>query len=229
MAAWELGAPHLLHLLQLASPALPVGAYSYSEGLETLVERGEIASAAHLEAWLVAELQRGAIRLEAAIAHRAQQCSQQQDWQQLAAWNRWLSAARETAELRQQSWQMGQSLLKLLAALAPDLAEPADVLGRPCNYAIAYGLAAARWQLPPEVAALAYLQSWAANAIAAGVKLIPLGQTAGQQLLQALAEPLQQAAGEAIALPETELDSCAWGLSLASLCHAEQYSRLFRS
>ncbi len=219
----------LLTLLQLASPALPVGAYSYSEGLETLVEQGVLTSAAQLQAWLQAELARGTIRTEAAIAYRAQCSAQQADWAQLAAWNRWLSAARETEELRQQSWQMGRSLLRLLLELDASLGVPAATLGSPCNYAIAYGLAAAHWQLPPDAALLAYLQSWAANLIVAGVKSIPLGQTAGQQVLVALHEPVQAAVQAAIALEDAQLDSCAWGTGLASLAHAQQYSRLFRS
>ncbi|NJL02703.1 MAG: urease accessory protein UreF [Spirulinaceae cyanobacterium SM2_1_0] len=229
MASGSLTSASLLALLQLASPALPVGAYSYSEGLEMLVEQGAIATAAELQTWLATELTQGAIQLEAAIAHRAQQAAQRHQWSQLSAWNHWLSATRETSELRQQSWQMGQSLLKLLVALDADCSEPAAQLGTPCNYAIAYGLAAAHWQWPAAVALLAYLQSWAANLTTAGVKLVPLGQTAGQQILLALAAPLQAAAQAAIARPDTQLDSCSWGTSLASLAHARQYSRLFRS
>lgn len=219
----------LLRLLQLASPALPVGAYSYSEGLEALVEQGQVTTASQLEAWLAQELQTGAIRLEAAIAHRAQQCAQAGDGAQLRDWNHWLSANRETAELRQQSWQMGQSLRRLIVALEPEQAAMAAMVEEPCNYAIAYGLAAAAWQLPAEAALLAYLQSWAANLITAGVKLIPLGQTAGQRILLNLTTPLHQATQVALTLPTAQFDSCSWGLSLASLAHAHQYSRLCRS
>lgn len=107
----------LLCLLQLASPALPVGAYSYSEGLETLVNTGTIGNEQSLKHWLEQELRYGAIRLEAAVMVRAYQSAQLDDTQALGYWNNWLSALRETEELRQQSWQMGRSLIRLLLQL----------------------------------------------------------------------------------------------------------------
>ena len=113
----------LLKLLQLASPALPVGAYSYSEGIETLVENGAIASSQSLKHWLVQELNYGAIRIEAAVMVRAYQVAALADVAALVYWNQWLSAARETEELRQQSWQMGRSLLRLLLELQPQLTD----------------------------------------------------------------------------------------------------------
>ena len=132
----------LLALLQLVSPALPVGAYSYSEGLETLVEKGVIANCAQLQAWLEQELRYGTIRLEAAIMVRAQTSFASGDLEALDAWNVWLSAARETLELRQQSWQMGQSLLKLLVKLQPQL-QSVEAAIDPCNWSVAFGIAAA--------------------------------------------------------------------------------------
>jgi urease accessory protein len=109
----------LLSLLQLASPALPVGAYSYSEGIETLVHQGQISHADALAQWLTEELERGAIRLEAAVMMRAYRAWQQQDSASLVTWNDWLSAVRDGEELRNQSWQMGRSLLRLVGDLEP--------------------------------------------------------------------------------------------------------------
>jgi len=109
----------LLCLLQLASPILPVGAYSYSEGLETLVEKGIISNSATLNDWLERSLCQGSIRLETAVLLRVYRCFCQEDFTKLNYWDNWLSATRETAELRQQSWQMGRSLLNLLRELAP--------------------------------------------------------------------------------------------------------------
>lgn len=100
---------HLLCLLQLASPTLPVGAYSYSEGLETLVENGTIQDRATLQHWLESELRYGAIRLEGAVMVRAYRSVKTGDLKELSYWNSWLSAARETEELRASSWQMGRS------------------------------------------------------------------------------------------------------------------------
>jgi len=216
----------LLRLLQLASPALPVGAYSYSEGLEALADTGKVRDSTSLQHWVVQELQYGAVRLEAAVMLRTYDAASTQDHPTLQKWNNWLSAAKETAELRQQSWQMGGSLLRLLQEI-----QPLQVLDcpSPCNFAIAFGLAAASWQIDREAALLGYLHSWATNLVTAGIKLIPLGQTAGQQLLLDLHGNLTQAASEITLLQDEELTSCGWGLALASMAHETQYTRLFRS
>ncbi|MEH1812011.1 MAG: urease accessory protein UreF [Nostoc sp.] len=220
---------HLLSILQLASPALPVGAYSYSEGLEMLVENGTIANQTNLKDWLKAELLYGAIRLEAAVMVRSQQTAKIPDIDSLCRWNLWLSAARETEELRASSWQMGRSLIQLLGKLEPQIVPIANTVGNPCNYAIAFGIAVAHWEISIQAALLAYLHSWASNLITAGVKLIPLGQTAGQRLLLDLQPLLSAAALEILGLEDDQLACCSWGLSLASMQHETQYTRLFRS
>ncbi|GAA6618425.1 urease accessory protein UreF [Scytonema sp. NUACC26] len=220
---------HLLCLLQLASPALPVGAYSYSEGLETLVENSTIKDSVTLQHWVEAELRYGAIRLDGAVMVRAYKCMKIGDLKELSYWNSWLSAARETEELRASSWQMGRSLVRLLIELIPQLVPITDAVGNPCNYAVAFGIAAAYWNIEVQAALLAYLHSWASNLITAGVKLIPLGQTAGQQVLLSLQELLVVATGEIMELEDDNLSCCSWGLSLASMAHETQYTRLFRS
>ena len=219
----------LLKLLQLASPAMPVGAYSYSEGIETLVDTGAIASSQSLKHWLLQELKYGAIRIEAAVMVRAYKTAAMGDVAALVYWNQWLSAFRETEELRQQSWQMGRSLMRLLLELQPQLADVIDAVGNPCNFAIAFGIAAAHWNINLSDAILGYLHSWATNLITAGIKLIPLGQTAGQQLLLELHTNIINATEEILTLEDDNLSSCGWGLSLASMAHETQYTRLFRS
>ncbi|MEA5506827.1 urease accessory protein UreF [Halotia wernerae UHCC 0503] len=220
---------HFLSILQLASPALPVGAYSYSEGLETLVENGAIANQKSLKHWLAAELYYGAIRLEAAVMVRAEQSAKIGDVETLCRWNMWLSAARETQELRASSWQMGRSLMQLLGKLQPEILPLVNIVGNPCNYAIAFGIASAHWQINIQAALLGYLYSWASNLITAGIKLIPLGQTAGQELLLELQPLISAAALEILNLEDDQLSCCSWGLSLASMQHETQYTRLFRS
>lgn len=222
----------LLSLLQLASPGLPLGAYSYSEGLETLVEAGQIDDRTKLGNWLSDSLRLGAIRLEAAVMLRGLRATGAEDWDVLSYWNAWASAAKETEELREQSWQMGGALTRLLLAMQPEeksITEAAKVCGNNCNLAIAFGIAAASWHIPAEAAILAYLQSWASNLIGAGVKLIPLGQTSGQKLLFSLQPVLTATAGEILCLADSDLATCNWGLSLASMNHETLYSRLFRS
>lgn len=220
-------ANQLLSLLQLVSPALPVGAYSYSEGIETLVQSGQISTAAALEQWLRDELNHGAVRLEAAVLVRLYRSAQAADVPQLERWNQWLSAFRETAELREQSWQMGWSLRRLLQELQPEnhLLQACD----PCNFATAFAAAAAGWQIELELATLGYLQSWATNLINAGLRLGMLGQTQGQRILLNLQPSLEQTQAVALRLTDEQLDCCSWGASIASMQHETLYSRLFRS
>jgi len=220
----------LLRLLQLASPALPVGAYSYSEGLEALAEAGRLSDRDALESWLVQELRYGAIRVETAVMVRAYRACQLDDWDGLGNWNRWLSAARETEELRHQSLQMGRSLLRLLQDLhLVELPQSLALQKEGCHFALAFALAAVRWQIDLPSAMLGYLHSWASNLVNVGVKLIPLGQTAGQQLLLQLQPTIECAVEEVLLLQDDDLGSCSWGLALASMAHETQYSRLFRS
>lgn len=219
----------LLHLLQLASPTLPVGAYSYSEGLETLVDKQVINNYTSLASWLEFELKYGSIVVETAIFLRAYRSLSENNLDDLVTWNAWLSATRETEELRQQSWQMGRSLGRLLADLQPQLKPIFSYFNNPCNYAVAFGVAAAHWEIDVSDAVLAYLQSWLTNLIGAGIKLIPLGQTDGQKILLSLHPLLQETSQKVFELRDEELASCSWGLGLASMAHQRQYSRLFRS
>lgn len=219
----------LLSLLQLVSPTLPVGAYTYSEGLETLVQTEQITTASELEDWLKQELQFGAIRVEAAVLVRIYAAVQHSNWQQLEFWNQWLSALRETEEMREQSWQMGRSLMRLLHHLQPPSQSVLSQHEESCNFAIAFAVAAVFWQIDLPETVLGYLQSWASNLVNACVRLIPLGQTQGQQVLLNLAPALQQTGEEALVLPDSELECCSWGVSIASMQHEVLYSRLFRS
>jgi urease accessory protein len=219
----------LLQLLQLASPALPVGAYSYSEGLEFLVDSDRLKDCKGLEQWLTQELVYGSVRLEAAVMVRSYHAVRAGDLDALNYWNSWLSATREAEELRSQSWQMGRSLLRLFADLETAQPIPPMLANLECNFAVAYGLVAASWQIDLRSALLGYLHSWVANLISAGVKLIPLGQTSGQQLLLSLNSVIYDAAEKILDLPDAELACCGWGLNLASMAHETQYSRLFRS
>jgi urease accessory protein len=177
----------LLCLLQLASPALPVGAYSYSEGLENAIAQTWITDAATLHHWLDRELTYGAIRLDAWVMAQIYHAARSPDPTTLIPWDRWLSATRETEELRQQGWQMGRSLWRLWGQLDPETMHHLPptlhtALEQRCNFATSFAIAAAHWQIALADALVGYLHSWASNLINAGVKAIPLGQTTGQQL-----------------------------------------------
>lgn len=219
----------LVRLLQLASPALPVGAYSYSEGLEYAVHAGWVQDAHGLQEWLHDGLLEGSARLEAAVLVRVYDATRAGDRGWAERWDDWLTAARESEELRAQSHEMGRALLRLLADLAPGVPQARTWLARSCNFASAFALAAANWGIPRASAVTAYLQCWVSNLVSAGVKLIPLGQTAGQQLLWDLQEPVRAAAALAAGVADDDLGVANWGLALASMAHETQYSRLFRS
>lgn len=219
-----------LRLFQLVSPALPVGAFSYSEGLELLVQRGVIRDAAALEAWLQAELRRGAVALEAAaLAPLAAAWIQ---WQQglgdagaLEHLDGWLLAQREAPELRAQQRQMGCSLLALLADLGWPLPGSAPSLAWPA----AFAWAAVCLEIESPAMEEAYLYGWVANQISAAVRLVPLGPTQGQRLQLALAPLLAERAAELADADPQRLWNGGVGAGLAQLQHAELYSRLFRS
>lgn len=224
--AYDLALPRLL---QLASPSLPVGAYSFSEGLEYAVHAGWVGDALGLHDWLHHGLLGGAAQLEAAVLVRVYDAWRRDDLECLRYWDEWLSATRETEELRNQSLDMGRALLRLLKDLEPPLPHAAELFAASCNFATAFGIAAAHWGISREDATMAYLQNWAANSVSAGVKLIPLGQTAGQQLLWDLQGDVAHAAQSAQRIADDELSVGNWGLALASMAHETQYSRLFRS
>jgi urease accessory protein len=219
----------LLRLLQLASPSLPVGAYSYSEGLEYAVHAAWVRDARGLRDWLHHGLLDGAAQLEAAVLVRVYDARCRNDLERLRYWDEWLSATRETEELRHQSLDMGRALLRLLKDLEPPLPHAAELFAASCNFATAFGIAAAHWGIARADATTAYLQSWAANLVGAGVKLIPLGQTAGQQLLWDLQDAIERAVAAALAVEDDDLGVGSWGLALASQAHETQYTRLFRS
>jgi urease accessory protein len=221
----------LLALLQLTSPALPVGAYSYSEGLETLVDRQLITNGEELQLWLSESLTIGSICVEVGILLRAYRCWREGDFSGIVYWNDWLSATRESYELQQQNWQMGRSLLKLIGDTQPQLIsiELKTAIGENWNFAIAFAIAAIGNQIDERTAAIGYLYSWVSNLVGAGVKLIPLGQTAGQKIMMDLGSAIESTVDRMLKVADDELFCCSWGLALASMNHETQYSRLFRS
>lgn len=225
-----------LRLYQLVSPALPVGAFSYSEGLEVLVQSGRLAGGPALEAWLRAELCRGAVTLEAAALTPLQLLLRR--WRgagdgaaeaaaALLDLDGWLLAQREAPELRAQQRQMGQSLLLLLADLGFPL--PPGSSPRPLAWPAAFAWAACNLELDSPAVEEAYLYGWVANQISAAVRLVPLGPTQGQRLQLQLAPLIAERADALAAADPHSLWTSGVGAGLAQLRHAELYSRLFRS
>jgi len=197
----------LVRLLQLASPTLPVGAYSYSQGLEAAVEAGIVTDAASAERWIADVLEFSVARSDVPLLWRmlhGEDCNQE------------FIASRETAELRAETLQMGHSLCRLLTQLGVSVAGE-------LSFPAAYAHAARAWNIEARGALVGYLWGWLENQVMAAVKAVPLGQTDGQKILMALGGRL------ATLDPQAEFANFAPGLALLSARHETQYSRLFRS
>jgi len=234
LAKTQAAAPQLLplvRLLQLASPALPIGAYSYSQGLEWEVESGTVGDAASARIWIGDLLELVVARGEAAVASRLITAAEHCDWPAFVRWNGWFRASRETAELRAETEQMGGSLVRLALELGLLDASARDVLPRldPVVLPSAYALAARGFAVPGDCALTAYVWSWLENQVLAAVKLIPLGQVAGQRLLVALGSSIPQVVATAMSLSDDQISTFAPGFAIASARHETQYTRLFRS
>ncbi len=214
-----------LRLYQLVSPALPVGAFSYAEGLEVLVQGGRLGDAAAVHAWLEAELARGALGLEAAALPRLMVLLAQADWPALADLDQWLLVQREAPELRAQQRQMGWSLQQLLA----DLGWPLPVAAPRLAWPAAFAHAGRSLELAAAEVVEAYLHGWVANQLSAAVRLVPLGPTEAQRLLLALGPQIATRAEELAQADPHSLWSGGVGAGIAQLGQGELYSRLFRS
>ena len=221
----------LLHLLLLASPSLPIGAYSYSQGLESAIENGMVTDDGSARRWIVEQLHQVLSRFEAPIFWRLLHAFAARDQQEVADWTERFIAARDSFEFRAETIQMGYSLAKLVADL--HIADPVllDVLQSLAEIPLpaAQACAAVALGVPHDAALLGMLFSWAENQVLVCVKSVPLGQVAGQRLLLSLRPELETAARHAQHLPDDDLSNWSPGLSLLSMQHEVQYSRLYRS
>ncbi|WP_421551946.1 urease accessory protein UreF [Pseudomonas yamanorum] len=218
-------------LLRLASPQLPIGGYSYSQGLEMAVEQARVIDPASAGRWISDQLLLNLARFEAPLLLAHCRAAAEQDWPRLAQLCEEHRASRETRELYQESRQMGYSLHQLLNGL-PELDDHARAFltQRPePHLALGWALAARAWQISPDDALAAWLWSWLENQLAVLMKTLPLGQQAAQRLTSELLPLLQQAQQSASQLDPNHYGSAAFGLSLACMAHERQYSRLFRS
>jgi urease accessory protein len=222
----------LLQLMWLASPALPVGGFSYSEGLEAAVEAGLVTSEAQAADWLSSQLQLTLGRSDLPALAQAHAAWQANDAAQAQAVNTWLRCTRESAEFRAQAEQMGRSLLDWLKngshAADPRLAMLATLSPAPL-WPTAFGLAAVLAGATARDTLLAFAWGWAENLAQAAMKAVPLGQAAAQRLLSRLAVELPAVIEQALALPADERQAHAPMLAILSAQHETQYSRLFRS
>lgn len=222
----------LARLLQLASPTLPVGAYTYSQGLEWAVESGVIRDEATAGRWISDLLMYGIGRYEAPLVSTLMAAWSAGDVQEITRLNAEFLASRESAELRAETVQMGFSLNRLVRDLRdPELSTVAERLSGLGEIAFptAWSGLAAHWQIDPDAALAAYLWSWAENQVMAALKAVPLGQASGQRLLAELGRQIPAVAVDALKLPETGWSNFTPAFAIACARHETQYSRLFRS
>lgn len=212
-----------LRLWQLISPNLPVGAYSYSNALEQVIDAGDVRSEADAAEWIDDLLLEGIARTDLPVLIRAHYAFASGDADTAARWCRTLAAMRETAELRFADRSMGEALLRLLEDLgvrAPRCEWP---------FACAFAFASAHWGIAAADAAAGYAWSWCESQAAAAIKLVPLGHTAGQRLLLGRSSSIRAAVDRALRLDDDEIGFGMPALAIASARHETQYTRLFRS
>ena len=218
----------LLSLLRFVSPSLPIGAYAYSRALEYAVHCEAVHDEASAAEWILGLAVHTTARLDAPVLLRLHRAFSVADDAAVARWNAFLLASRESSELRLEDTQLGAALARLLVSQGVSRAEPFCKRNDVC-YASMFALAAVSSQLPETSTLLGFMWAQAEGQVSAAVRLIPLGQTAGQNLLSKLVAGLPACMETASALADAEIGAFTPGLALASALHETQYTRLFRS
>jgi urease accessory protein len=222
----------LLRLLHLASPALPIGAFHFSQGLEYAVECGWVKDEASALEWIDGIASASLASLDLPVLERLRAAWRQDDEQAVRAWNAFLIASRETEELRAEDRHLGSALLRVLAEL--ELAStlfPFDAPNTPPGvaHATAFAFACARWNIDAVACSQTYAWAWVENQVLAAVKLVPLGQSAAQRMLHALIGRIPPLVERAHKLTDSDIGISTVATAVASGRHETQYSRLFKS
>ncbi len=218
----------LLKLLHLSSPTLPVGAFAYSQGLESAVEMGLLVDRETTKQWLEDNLRYSLQATDVPLFLRLYQAWDQRNIEQVEYWNRILRAQRETKELRDEDHQIGIALARLLFHLGIDEAQDWQRHHETCFLTL-FTLAAVKWNISCEEACTGYLWSWLDNQVAAAIKLVPLGQSDGQKILASSLEIIPDIIKAGFKIKTDAIGASLPMLAILSSQHESQYSRLFRS
>ncbi len=215
-----------LRLLQLISPSLPIGAFTYSQGLEWAVECDWVSDEKSLREWVVALMHTNMTPLEMPLLMRFYQAINERD--AFKYWCHYLIASRETKELREEERNRGRALATLLPELGVPISAETLPLLKTCQLS-GFAHAACYWKIPLQQAAEAYLWGWLENIILNGIKIIPLGQTAGQRLIANLTELIPACVEQGFAIEDEDIGASCTTQAIASSLHETQYSRIYRS
>ncbi len=221
----------LARLLRLASPVLPVGAFSYSQALEWVVESGRVHNYASAENWILDSFTLNLARCEAPVWLRLLQAWNENKGAVLNQWNDYFLASRESAELRAETVQMGRAMRTIVLRsneFAPRFCKQLEAIEEP-SYPSAFTAAISAWHIDARAALTVYIWAWAENQVVAAMKLVPLGQTDGQRLLAAITDHIPATLDAIFECGDDNIGALAHGLAIASAQHETQYSRLFRS
>ena len=217
-----------LRLFQLISPSLPVGGFTYSQGLEWAIEAQWVTDKPSLENWLQSILEASVATLELPVLIRLLEAFNHADDASVVHWTQWLVACRETMELRKEERQRGAALARLLPSL--DIQVPAHLATTVASCQLTgIALAASQWGIDCQQLCRGYCWSWLENNVVAGVKLIPLGQTHGQQIMLNMAKTIPATVTQAMTTEDNDIRSSTPAMAIASSRHETQYTRLFRS
>ena len=215
-----------LRLMQLISPTLPIGSFAYSQGLEYAVDAGWICNEEQTRQWINGQIRNTLSSLDIPVMQRIYNAWQTKDYETVQYWNKWLLAAREAKELHDEDTQLGKALLRLVKGL--DMKFPVD--GEiEWSYITIFAYAAVEWEIPFIETANGFLWAWSENQVAAAIKVVPLGQTAGQRILSTILKDIPSAIEQSLDCRNDDIGMLAPGVAIASALHETQYSRLFRS
>jgi urease accessory protein len=218
----------LLRLLQLASPALPIGAFAYSQGLEQATLLGWVKDETSAADWIGGVVTQVLPRLDLPVMAQLYAAWSAEELERVRFLSEFLHACRESAELGAEDRHLGAALARVLQGLGVIQAEP-WIADADATFATMFSLAAVHYQVPLRSAALGFLFTWLENQVAAATRLIPIGHIAAQRLLSSVLGRLPAAVSSGLSVPFAEAGFLAPGLAAASALHETTYSRLFRS
>jgi urease accessory protein len=218
----------LLRTLQLASPSLPIGAFAYSQGLESAVDREWVHDEKSTLGWILGLMENAQSRLDVPLLLALHDAWSVDDEVEVMNTSAFLLACRESRELRAEDLHLGSALARTLAALGVERARP--WIDRPqATYAALFSLGACHWSVPRDACAVAYLFAWLEHQVSAAARLVPLGQLSAQRVLSAALERVPDCVSRAARLEREAIGFGTAGLAAASALHERQYTRLFRS